>query len=911
MAMGLHAFAEHKNIEVLDVLEEDVLAEQKYFIAFLKERGSNRHVLLDEVSLTLGFQGRLDEKNISEHWEGISQLRSHVKSLTIAFRPNDLTYSKNIYLQGVKIADVDVHLLSVVKRNTRLVTELFLALGEYLRRVFVCLEPTLRDVEFCYPVEGLMPILLAIPSCPVYDNCEDKLTCQAVRASHVVLALLPKYSISAEKPIFVMVDTMERRNLMLKTLTSVPGNWVAFVDENGFLRKTSSIHNSSCVVIVTGDQMVGYHMKFTTFILDLPESKWKNYPRIISSCHENVIVLMEQDDMKTGKYSQVKNCTKTEEILDMMSITWWKDMISSLQRKGEWEVYTSQPSVWLQTKLLTNKANDHQGSLEGLILERTPSVTVIFGPPCSGRSTLLCESIKHVAHKDHSQHRVLLFLLGSIMSQKLTLSRLQDYHNVIDTVHPVSLQVSCPMDIINHDQVKAVQEKYPDSTIHIHVDDYLIAARFAKEEIEHWTAALNELKRGVNEVKNLTLTVAFQPQSKGGRAISMQKLISFFQAQTEAHVITLPGSRFVTAFTNSILLNHISKNETSNPFRLQAKSLPTASRPGALIQGLKPKYIRIKRSCPGHRLGYVCVRDMKPCVDALVCFLFAITQELSAEHAHVLVSNAQLISSLKTVKISQEKADQLEFVHLEQFRGCESSVSITVNVDDEWLLESVSRSQTRLIIVDCLPHHEEVWQTMQDEGCVEVQEASESNDVNISRHDLLSFDDYGKFLLGPTWDEGGTRIGEDALKRGDILNEDTGAIMCLSDETWKVFNRHKNFPLSASSSPLTDWGYMCVGGTFLPREGRGDMENGERLGILLFARDSNQPNHIIPVVPRLHVWMPMEKLPQVYGEAQVIPSFKKVLFQGKVDVYWGYHTVALLWALDRHLTGLPPLSRSK
>ncbi|CAG0899634.1 unnamed protein product [Darwinula stevensoni] len=66
--------------------------------------------------------------------------------------------------------------------------------------------------------------------------------------------------------------------------------------------------------------------------------------------------------------------------------------------------------------------------------------------------------------------------------------------------------------------------------------------------------------------------------------------------------------------------------------------------------------------------------------------------------------------------------------------GCESNVVITVNVDDTWLMESMSRTKMDLIIIDFLPEHSQLWHAMQEEGHLVTEEASE--DIRINRSTL-------------------------------------------------------------------------------------------------------------------------------------------------------------------------------
>ncbi|CAG0881770.1 unnamed protein product [Darwinula stevensoni] len=57
--------------------------------------------------------------------------------------------------------------------------------------------------------------------------------------------------------------------------------------------------------------------------------------------------------------------------------------------------------------------------------------------------------------------------------------------------------------------------------------------------------------------------------------------------------------------------------------------------------------------------------------------------------------------------------------------------------------------------------------------------------------------------------------------------------------------------------------------------------------------------------------MDVKKLPQVFEDGERPSLLGRISFRGRVDVYWDDHTLPLLWALDRALAKLPPLSRVK
>ncbi|CAG0904686.1 unnamed protein product, partial [Darwinula stevensoni] len=96
--------------------------------------------------------------------------------------------------------------------------------------------------------------------------------------------------------------------------------------------------------------------------------------------------------------------------------------------------------------------------------------------------------------------------------------------------------------------------------------------------------------------------------------------------------------------------------------------------------------------------------------------------------------------------------------------------------------------------------------------------------------------------------------------------------------------------------------------TFFPQ--RGEVENKDLQGILLFSQGDSQHITILPVVPQRRsgdIWMAVDKLPKVYKG--VPPSSSdRIFFRGKIKVTWQRHTITMLWSMDRQLAGLPPIS---
>ncbi|CAG0896244.1 unnamed protein product [Darwinula stevensoni] len=143
------------------------------------------------------------------------------------------------------------------------------------------------------------------------------------------------------------------------------------------------------------------------------------------------------------------------------------------------------------------------------------------------------------------------------------------------------------------------------------------------------------------------------------------------------------------------------------------------------------------------------------------------------------------------------------FSHPSHFRGREASTIISVNVCSEWMLEVISFARTRLIIIDFLQDHQDLWRAMLEGGHIETRDVSVEEDVSlrIARDSLLRADENWKFLMAPTWDVAAQRVGEEALEKGDIFDEGSGAIF-YPPGSWDALNS------ISSNSPFRDWGYV-------------------------------------------------------------------------------------------------------
>ncbi|CAG0879392.1 unnamed protein product, partial [Darwinula stevensoni] len=514
----------------------------------------------------------------------------------------------------------------------------------------------------------------------------------------------------------------------------------------------------------------------------------------------------------------------------------------------------------------------------------------------------------------------------------------------------------------------------------------------------------------------MKLVFVFKPHSGYDLKVGVYEYIKKLEETEDCAAIVLQSQSPCPAF-----MEHIRKNETSVPLNLEAKTLSISGLINAIVPGPSVFWINIaNRECPGQHWGYVCKRSStcgKTSKILSVNILDQLLQSDFCEHKNevplVLVSDEYLLLNMQE-RIKKILPNTL-VMHPKDFRGCEASIVVSFNVNDEWLLEVISRSRNLLIIIDNLPDHKHLWQEMEKEGQVKSYPCCcdrEEDDIGI----LLRLDDQEMFLeqenegnqlklrkqqvrlrsrqefftcgvaapYCPTWDQIGYRFGMTALNRKGLLDENTGIILSISAETWKAIAGNLS---PSSSSPFNDWGYGWLGllgevpelheekkkkilenlrkmGVEWEDEDNppvplrmGDMKASSgilaslslsisgsllHLPILQDLRSSPshprefQNHHKIPEYrpyrqvhernvlrqldqdrqyrqkernrPEKTPWMVKDKFPPVYQDHQIPDSVKKIYFHGRVDVHWDLHTVPLLWALDRHLMYLHPLS---
>ncbi|CAG0889856.1 unnamed protein product [Darwinula stevensoni] len=863
----------------MEGLVEDHLALKK----FLLEEGRGKHVLMDEVPITLGFQGIITSEALSKHWEWLLDIRNTVKSITIIFRPNDQTYVTDICLQDVKPGGLQIFVLDRVMRNSRNIAKLFLTVEEHLHRSFISSEGT-HQMEMGECRGKCLPILFTVPSCySLHGNkCKNETVCRTMRASAAIESIREVYSAKFQMPLFVVVDDATAKKLALvNTITATASFPILYLDGNGEFHGKPSPGGSPPLVIVNEEEIMGCHLNNITVIVDFPESQWKNYSRLIATNDENKILLIEEEDLKTGKFSHIvrefPDMNIQQERIDKREFPDMNIQQERIDKEGLRqklmrmcegnkdnvidELVNSHRAPLPRMEMDTKGREEDENDLKKMLEAR---VSGIFGYSASGKSQLLHKVIERIIEL---WGRVLFLHCGSVLSQKLCRRRWGVEENM-EIVDIDSREIQSLNDIFELERKKAVEYKGKVAGPLVVIVEDCPLRREMEYEIN---AVIERLKEGMK------LIIAFKPHSNDPQRVCVESLTNVLEMNPDCVAIKLQSQP-----TNELLLKHIQKNEIRTSLKLKAKSLPISSVLDTYVFGPPVLYINYK--CSGRHFGYIC-KGGGPCsksmgsaswfnTDSLLNILSSLLAPLRGatdQQLHILVSDEDLLTSLQGLETDLD----MRVIHPKNFRGCQASIVISVDVGDDWLLEVISRARTQLIIIDNIPSHADLWKTMIEKRVVQTWD-THPMDIERGPRILLTLDEKEQFLRKILGDEG-LADHLPSVERGAALLK--RPIVLIGEKfSW----------------------------TFIPTE---EEAKSELSGILLFAQDFPPYIHILPIVPSGgKIWMDVEKLPPVYGERKIPPSLVSISFRGRVDVKWRAHTVPLLWALDRSLAGLTPLS---
>ncbi|CAG0886453.1 unnamed protein product [Darwinula stevensoni] len=834
-------FSGNANIQIIDGrkegLEEDLRALKKY----ISKEGKGKHVLMDEVPITIGFQDIITPEALSKHWEWIADLENDAKSITVSFRPNDQTYTRDFPLEDMKLAEsCHITILNRVKRNTQRISGLFTAIGNFSRRVFVSSErSTVMDVE--ESSDGFLPRLFTILSCQaLHRKCKNEQICESVRASHAIHAIHEQCSQSTTNPIFVVVDTETRKNALVNIFSSSYDS-LPFLFRSSYyssdgsgdsdrekFRGKPAPNGSNHLVILTEKEVMGYHPKNLMVVVDFPLSQWMNYNRLIATTGpENKIILIEDEELRTGRFSRITKEIQGWTIEDRIMIIdenlhqrlqaafskYAEESIHQIKNIEEFPLQAFPEIDMFQGERMEDGNEEVQkifiGSENDSEYMVGPRLVGIFGSPASGKSKYVDLLIRQITKR---QVQVLLLHPEDRLTSQLFRMRWRNNQNLGIAYFPsnettlTKNEIKSPQDIINHvmnviETWRKEGSPFLGSTNTLRSIKRRDGIRSKEEEspmvvIVEDCPLFEEFGGFMKELKtiNINLILAFEPHSKD--AISVEAAVKFMEGNCECRAIVL-GSQP----TNKSLVKHIQKNETRNALKLKAKSLSLSSEPAVIVLGSAVRYILYE--CSEQHFGYKC-KGSNYCIDCVrvaASVSLVAPPEATDDQLYILASDENLLASLGTLKTWCG----VRVVHPKDFRGCEASAVIAVNVSDEWLLEVISRSRTQLIIIDTLSDHEDLWDSMRQEQRVEVLSGNFPTGIE-DRKVLLTLDEEKKFLWTPTWDKTGERIGEEALKKEGFLDQNTGGLFCLSDEPVD-----KILPSPPYLDPFAAWGYAWGG----------------------------------------------------------------------------------------------------
>ncbi|CAG0903411.1 unnamed protein product, partial [Darwinula stevensoni] len=704
-------FNDNPRIEVVDGREEDIEENLEKLKELLIKKGKGKHVLVDEVPLTLGFQGvqeNLTPDAISDHWGFIVKMKDYIKTITLVFRPNDQSYSRDVPLQDIKPGGLSIKVLDRVKRNSRKIADLFLAIADYARRIFISRERTLpMDVE--ESEIKFLPVLFPVPSCFSLhpSKCKDELICRAVRASHAIKYIHKEFSTSSRKaPLLVVVDSDRMKAAMVNILTFIDHSPVSFFGEKGkFLGKLPP--EGSFSLVVTDEEMLGCHVNNVKVILDFPNSIWKNFCRLITTTDDKKILIIEEEDWKTGKFSRlvkeipgwdIKEVNFSEQGLIQKLETAWEEYKSNVIHHINEKSFPSGSCPKMDVKW---DAGDEMEEVKNLL---GSWIIGVFGYPGSGKSRRVDMFIQRELQL---RVRVLILHCGSVLSQELYKQRWRTEKNV--AIKPVpSNNIESLQDILNINElvVAAKRKGKVVGSMLVVIEDCPIL-KDMEEQINKVVDQFKKLK--------IKLVLVFKSHSRDDSGIPIEVIMRLLKSNANTIAVVLPSPP-----TDMKLLRHIYRNEAGTPLELQAKSLPTSSLPAAIIFGEPVLLINdINYKCPGRHVGYTCkgnpmcgplAKEMHTTPSAQSIFVYSIAMEevkKDSDEIYVLAADENLLACLRNFPRSSTER-KIQFIHPKDFRGCEASIVISVNIPEDWMLEVISRSRTRLVIIDFLQEHREL-----------------------------------------------------------------------------------------------------------------------------------------------------------------------------------------------------------
>ncbi|CAG0885219.1 unnamed protein product [Darwinula stevensoni] len=544
-------------------------------------------------------------------------------------------------------------------------------------------------------------------------------------------------TVCVSRPIFIVVDDEERKNTFVHILASFYPTIPFLFHMKSELHGRSTAEGSSPVIIVTEEEMMGCYITDVIMVMDFPLSQWRNYIRLIATTGENKIIVIEEEELTTGRFSPIKeipgwNIEKANiveaSLMEMLEKAWEENNEKSIPDPNKQDFPLANfPEIYIDC----GRRGEEQKDVEKML---GSCLSGIFGCPASGKSRRVDLLIDRVIQR---RGHVLLLHSGSKLSQEAYRQRWSDKGTVgIDAYdfNSYSRQERSLQNIFVYMKVKEAHTKWMEKKNEKDgVGPFVIIAEDF-ELVKDFEETINILKR-----MEVHLIIAFKSHSGEQRRISLRRAVEALKVNPDCTVIALS-----TQPTNVCLLRYIQRNETRIALKLEARNLYISSIPAAIVLGPPVQFIN---SCSRRHYGYIC-NGKNACGNSLTILpslCLCVLQELVDEdQPYVLVSDENLLLSLQE-KIN-EFLPNVHVKHSKDFRGCETSVVISVNVNDEWLLEVISRSRSRLIIIDNIPNHEDLWRIMTEKQSVVILDILYPKDDEAGPRTLLSLDDAEHFL---------------------------------------------------------------------------------------------------------------------------------------------------------------------
>ncbi|CAG0880306.1 unnamed protein product [Darwinula stevensoni] len=565
-------------------LEEDFAG----FWNFLKTAGGGGHVLVDDVSVDLGFPDVRTAEDLDAEWRLISGMKSHFRSVTIAFRTNDPSYWGDPILQDL-MANGSYHiaLLTSMKRCTKRISELLLAIQD-IDKLYFTPERTIK-LELAEQVDQWLPRFIVIPS-----HCrhwvDKNLFCPWLEMACAIEAIYEKYS--SMLPLVVVCESR-----FWGSELSIP-----FVRVEG---REAILHNGRRgmppVVVVSRDEILGCHLRNATVVVDLDLS-WQgtNKLRVIAPSGDNKILLITKRDAAMGKFSDLVTGNNPWKI-KMQTIDDVCGKMKTRKREKEAEMLSSitlsdfkpAPVPFPQLEMNFDVWEEEDEADVKKILGSW--LTGIFGYPASGKSRKVDRAIKRVVEL---RGGVLLLLCGSEIFNELSRRRWKSRASV--EVAPFRGGGKGFRSL--RDVAESVFGGLRGYFGRVKREDVVGPVVVVVEDCPLWKGEFDDVDAVVKRLKanGVKVILSFKSHSVRASEISVERVINALEENEGSIAIAIRSQP-----TNHHLLDCLIQNESSFHWSLNSTSLCLLPEAVDMVDGPPVQYV--KYSCSGRHLGYSCL----------------------------------------------------------------------------------------------------------------------------------------------------------------------------------------------------------------------------------------------------------------------------------------------------------------